>query len=64
MEKQTREGGLLTTHIGDVFSPEAAISGGYAGIVVDLFAEGKVLPELEQVYTTSIFLHFVAMQSL
>ncbi|XP_047956163.1 probable polyamine aminopropyl transferase [Salvia hispanica] len=51
LEKQTREGGLLTTHIGDVFSPEAAISGGYAGIVVDLFAEGKVLPELEQAAT-------------
>ncbi|KAL1536575.1 putative polyamine aminopropyl transferase [Salvia divinorum] len=51
LEKHTREGGLLSIHIGDVFSPEAAISGGYAGIIVDLFAEGKVLPQLEQAAT-------------
>lgn len=48
VEKQTINGGVLNVHIGDVFSPDAAIFGGYAGIIVDLFAEGKILPELEQ----------------
>ncbi|XP_057787294.1 uncharacterized protein LOC131004616 isoform X2 [Salvia miltiorrhiza] len=51
LEKHTIEGGVLNIHIGDVFTPEAAISGGYAGIIVDLFAEGKVLPQLEQAAT-------------
>lgn len=51
LEKNTKDGGVLNIHIGDVFSPEAAISGGYAGIIVDLFAEGKVLPQLEQAAT-------------
>lgn len=31
LEKHTMDGGVLNIHIGDVFSPEAAISGGYAG---------------------------------
>lgn len=55
---------MLTVHIGDVFSPEAAIPGGFAGVIVDLFAEGKVLPQLEEVQTSSsLFLHFVVMQT-
>ncbi|PIN20031.1 hypothetical protein CDL12_07289 [Handroanthus impetiginosus] len=48
LEKGNMDGGILNIHIGDVFSPDAAISGGYAGIIVDLFAEGKVLPQLEE----------------
>ncbi|KAH6791514.1 hypothetical protein C2S51_006520 [Perilla frutescens var. frutescens] len=52
LEKHNVEGGVLNIHIGDVFSPQsAAISAGYAGIIVDLFAEGKVLPQLEQAAT-------------
>ncbi|KAK6150675.1 hypothetical protein DH2020_015607 [Rehmannia glutinosa] len=51
LEKQTMDGGVLNIYIGDVFSPDAAISGGYAGIIVDLFADGKVLPQLEQATT-------------
>ncbi|KAL8047412.1 hypothetical protein ABFX02_08G240200 [Erythranthe guttata] len=51
LEKHTTDGGVLNIHIGDVFSPRAAISGGYAAIIVDLFAEGKVLPQLEQAAT-------------
>lgn len=31
LEKPTMDGGVLNIHIGDVFSPDAAISGGYAG---------------------------------
>ncbi|XP_011083234.1 uncharacterized protein LOC105165798 [Sesamum indicum] len=51
LEKHTADGGVLNIHIGDAFSPDAAISGGYAGIIVDLFAEGKALPQLEQAAT-------------
>ncbi|KAK4394270.1 hypothetical protein Sango_1897800 [Sesamum angolense] len=51
LEKHTADGGVLNIHIGDAFSPDAAISGGYAGIIIDLFAEGKVLPQLEQAAT-------------
>ncbi|GFP78805.1 hypothetical protein PHJA_000024000 [Phtheirospermum japonicum] len=51
LEKHSMDGGVLNIHIGDVFSPDATISGGYAGIIVDLFAEGKVLPQLEQAGT-------------
>ncbi|CAA0839292.1 S-adenosyl-L-methionine-dependent methyltransferases superfamily protein [Striga hermonthica] len=51
LEKHTMDGGFLNIHIGDVFSPDAAITGGYAGIIVDLFAGGKVLPQLEQAAT-------------
>lgn len=31
VEKHTADGGVLNIHIGDVFSPDAAIPGGYAG---------------------------------
>ncbi|KAL0448260.1 UNVERIFIED_CONTAM: hypothetical protein Slati_1382400 [Sesamum latifolium] len=51
LEKHTADSGVLNIHIGDALSPDAAISGGYAGIIVDLFAEGKVLPQLEQAAT-------------
>lgn len=36
-------------HVGDALAEVAAVSGGFAGIVVDLFAEGQVLPALQQV---------------
>ncbi|KAH9795341.1 S-adenosyl-L-methionine-dependent methyltransferases superfamily protein [Citrus sinensis] len=51
LEKPTATGGVLQVHIGDVFSPSEDASGRYAGIVVDLFSEGKVLPQLEEVAT-------------
>ncbi len=35
--------------MGDALAEEAAVSGGFAGIVVDLFAEGQILPALQQV---------------
>jgi hypothetical protein len=40
---------LQESHIGDALSEEAAVPGGSAGIVVDLFAEGALLPALTQV---------------
>ncbi|KAK9937295.1 hypothetical protein M0R45_014095 [Rubus argutus] len=51
LEKHTQAGGILNVHIGDAFSPSVNISGGYAGIIVDLFSDGKVLPQLEKVTT-------------
>ncbi|EPS59636.1 hypothetical protein M569_15168, partial [Genlisea aurea] len=52
LEQPSSSGGVLNIHIGDVFSPEhSAVSGGYAGIIVDLFVEGRVLPQLEQAAT-------------
>lgn len=51
LEKHTEGGGVLEVHIGDVLSPSVAIPGGYAGIIVDLFSDGKVLPQLQAVTT-------------
>lgn len=44
-------GGVLRVCVGDALSPLASVEGGYAGILVDLFAGAKVLPQLEKVET-------------
>ena len=36
-------------HIGDALADDAVVPGGFAGIVVDLFAEGQILPALHEV---------------
>ncbi|KAL5721826.1 hypothetical protein ACHQM5_005421 [Ranunculus cassubicifolius] len=51
LEKCTEAGGILSVHIGDALSPAASVPGGFAGILVDLFSNGKVLPQLEEVTT-------------
>ncbi|XP_075510116.1 uncharacterized protein LOC142546336 isoform X1 [Primulina tabacum] len=51
LEKHNSDGGILKIIIGDVFSPSVGINGGYSGIIVDLFANGKVLPQLEEAST-------------
>lgn len=51
LEKHTQGGGILDVHIGDVLAPSENVSGKYAGIVIDLFSEGKVLAELQEVET-------------
>ncbi|KAK7243671.1 hypothetical protein RIF29_38480 [Crotalaria pallida] len=51
LEKQTKDGGILNVHIGDVFIPSENLYRRYAGIVVDIFADGKVLPQLEEIST-------------
>nr|XP_028953903.1 uncharacterized protein LOC103435335 isoform X2 [Malus domestica] len=48
LEKRTQAGGVLNVHIGDALSPSVNIPGGYAGIVIDLFSDGKVLPQLQE----------------
>lgn len=51
LEKCNEAGGRLKVLIGDALSANASIAGGYAGIIVDLFSNGGVLPELEKVET-------------
>ncbi|KAL5567447.1 hypothetical protein UlMin_024022 [Ulmus minor] len=51
LEKHTKAGGILNVHVGDALSPSVNIPGGYAGIVVDLFSDGEVLPQLQEVGT-------------
>lgn len=51
LEKGTEAGGVLRICVGDALSPSASIPGGYAGIIVDLFSDGKVLPQLQEVET-------------
>ncbi|XP_062209712.1 uncharacterized protein LOC133911475 [Phragmites australis] len=51
LEKTTESGGSLSVRIGDALSPSAAIEGGFAGIVVDLFGDGKIIPQLQEVET-------------
>ncbi|KAF7824444.1 putative spermidine synthase [Senna tora] len=51
LEKPTKDGGILTVHIDDVFVPSENLQRRYAGIVVDLFSDGKVLPQLQEVST-------------
>ena len=41
-------------HIGDALAEEAVLPGGFAGIVVDLFAEGQILPALCEVRVLAI----------
>ncbi|KAL8265582.1 hypothetical protein R6Q59_023712 [Mikania micrantha] len=51
LEKPTEGGGILNVHIGDALSSSSTVPGGYAGIVVDLFSGGEVLPQLQEVQT-------------
>ncbi|XP_065847897.1 uncharacterized protein [Euphorbia lathyris] len=44
-------GGILHIHIRDALSSSGNDSGRYAGIIVDLFSEGKILPQLQEVAT-------------
>lgn len=40
--------GKLAVHIGNAVGPEVCVEGGFAGLVVDLFAEGQVIPALQE----------------
>ncbi|XP_002465952.2 uncharacterized protein LOC8061451 [Sorghum bicolor] len=51
LEKATESGGSLSVHIGDALSPSATVGGGFAGIVVDLFCDGKIIPQLQEAET-------------
>lgn len=44
--------GRLRVHIADALKdPNVRVEGGFAGLIVDLFAEGAVIPELQEVDT-------------
>ncbi|EFJ44744.1 hypothetical protein VOLCADRAFT_95121 [Volvox carteri f. nagariensis] len=38
--------GVLITHTGDALSSTSSVPGGFTGVIVDLFAGGKLLPQL------------------
>lgn len=48
LEVPTPQGGMLEVHLDDALQPSATVDGGFAGIIVDLFANGEVLPQLRQ----------------
>eukprot|EP00850_Spirogloea_muscicola_P012708 SM000083S22755 [mRNA] locus=s83:286685:291924:+ [translate_table: standard] len=43
--------GRLVVHVGDALADDAALEGGFAGIIVDLFAKGVVIPPLQEAST-------------
>lgn len=43
--------GFLTIHTGDALADDSVTEGGFAGLVVDLFGRGAVLPELQDAAT-------------
>ncbi|KAG0605056.1 hypothetical protein M758_9G028200 [Ceratodon purpureus] len=48
-ESKPRMGsGKLKVHIGDAVGPDVCVEGGFAGLIVDLFAEGRVIPALQE----------------
>ncbi|KAK9161909.1 hypothetical protein Syun_002811 [Stephania yunnanensis] len=51
LERCNQVGGVLCVHVGDALSPSATVPGGFAGIVVDLFSDGKILTQLQEVAT-------------
>ncbi|EFH41603.1 hypothetical protein ARALYDRAFT_330935 [Arabidopsis lyrata subsp. lyrata] len=49
LEIPTSKGGRLCIHVDDALSPSQDDSKRYAGIIVDLFADGKVLDQLQHI---------------
>lgn len=43
-------------HVGDALADSATVEGGFAALVVDLFGEGDILPQLQQVGIVSALL--------
>ena len=41
-------------HVGDALAEDAVVPGGFAGLVVDLFADGQILPALSEVQPVAI----------
>ena len=48
---RTPRNGRLTVHIGDALSEEVRVEGGFSAILVDLFADGVVVPQLQEAAT-------------
>ncbi|KAK8916659.1 hypothetical protein KSP39_PZI022905 [Platanthera zijinensis] len=56
LESCSKSGGSLSIHIGDALSPSATVEGGFAGIIVDLFSNGKILPQLREIQQVTTWL--------
>ncbi|KAK9816752.1 hypothetical protein WJX72_004639 [[Myrmecia] bisecta] len=49
LEMSRLEGyGCLVAHVGDALSDEATVEGGFAGVIVDIFADNALVPALTQ----------------
>lgn len=46
--RRLQQGGFLVVHIGDAFSEEATIENGFSAILVDVFSDGVVVPQLQE----------------
>ncbi|KAJ3682063.1 hypothetical protein LUZ60_014636 [Juncus effusus] len=46
IETPNEHGGRLSAFVGDALSPDVSVEGGFAGIIVDLFSDGNILPQL------------------
>ncbi|PNH06738.1 hypothetical protein TSOC_006861, partial [Tetrabaena socialis] len=44
--QELEDSGRLVVHTGDALAPDATVPGGFSGIIVDLFAGGRLLPQL------------------
>ncbi|XWS58864.1 hypothetical protein CRYUN_Cryun08bG0071500 [Craigia yunnanensis] len=51
LERCNKDGGGLQVHVDDAFSPIQHLPAGYAGMIIDLFSDGKVLSQLQEVET-------------
>ncbi|XVE62097.1 hypothetical protein DITRI_Ditri06bG0092100 [Diplodiscus trichospermus] len=51
LERNNKVGGRLQVHVDDAFSPVQHLPARYAGIIIDLFSDGKVLSQLQEVAT-------------
>ncbi|KAG2238442.1 hypothetical protein Bca52824_092322 [Brassica carinata] len=56
LDKLTSKGGSLRVLIDDALSLSEDVSGKYAGIIVDLFADGKDLDQLQQILQMVMFI--------
>ncbi|XVE62098.1 hypothetical protein DITRI_Ditri06bG0092100 [Diplodiscus trichospermus] len=58
LERNNKVGGRLQVHVDDAFSPVQHLPARYAGIIIDLFSDGKVLSQLQEQYDyKNAFLH-------
>ena len=48
---RTPRSGRLTVHVGDALAEEVRVEGGFSAILVDLFADGVVVPQLQEAAT-------------
>jgi hypothetical protein len=45
--EDTKQFGRLVVHIGNALASGATVEGGFAGLIVDIFSDGAVIPALQ-----------------